>query len=115
MARKSSGLADQNKTRRLLSEHLCEYVNSNWSTKSALHLAAYVLWRLNWIHPFADGNGRTARTVSYVVLSIKLDGLLPGAPTIPDQIADDKQPYYLALEAAELGVEGHATDRRLST
>jgi Fic family protein len=82
-------------------EHLCEYVNSNWSTKSALHLAAYVLWRLNWIHPFADGNGRTARTVSYVVLSIKLDGLLPGAPTIPDQIADDKQPYYLALEAAD--------------
>jgi len=83
-------------------EHLCEYVNDNWSTKSALHLAAYVLWRLNWIHPFADGNGRTARTVSYVVLSIKLDGLLPGVPTIPDQIASDKTPYYLALEAADL-------------
>lgn len=83
-------------------EHLCEYVNDNWPTKSALHLAAYVLWRLNWIHPFADGNGRTARTVSYVVLSIKLDGLLPGVPTIPDQIASDKTPYYVALEAADL-------------
>ena len=82
-------------------EHLCEYVNANWSTKSALHLGAYVLWRLNWIHPFADGNGRTARTVSYVVLSIKLDGLLPGVPTIPDQIASDKTPYYVALEAAD--------------
>ncbi|MGC9960185.1 Fic family protein [Roseiarcus sp.] len=23
-----------------------------------------MLWRLNWIHPFADGNGRIARTVS---------------------------------------------------
>jgi fido (protein-threonine AMPylation protein) len=21
--------------------------------------AAYALWRLNWIHPFAGGNGRT--------------------------------------------------------
>ena len=83
-------------------EHLCEYVNGNWPTKSALHLAAYVLWRLNWIHPFADGNGRTSRTVSYVVLSIKLDGLLPGVPTIPDQIASDKTPYYVALEAADL-------------
>jgi Fic family protein len=82
-------------------EHLCEYVNDNWSTKSALHLAAYVLWRLNWIHPFADGNGRTARTVSYVVLSIKLDSLLPGKPAIFDQIASDKTPYYHALEAAD--------------
>jgi Fic family protein len=82
-------------------EHLCGYVNNNWSTKSALHLAAYVLWRLNWIHPFADGNGRTARTVSYVVLNIKLDSLLPGVPTIPDQIAGDKKPYYVALEAAD--------------
>jgi Fic family protein len=82
-------------------EHLCDYVNDNWSTKSALHLSAYVLWRLNWIHPFADGNGRTARTVSCVILSVKLDGLLPGIPTIPDQIASDKSPYYLALEAAD--------------
>jgi Fic family protein len=80
---------------------LCEYVNSNWKAKSALHLCAYVLWRLNWIHPFADGNGRTARALSYVVLSIKLDSLLPGTKTIPDQIADDKTPYYEALEAAD--------------
>lgn len=47
----------------------------NWS-KPADHLGAYVLWKLNWIHPFADGNGRTARAVAYVVMSIKLDSLL---------------------------------------
>jgi Fic family protein len=80
---------------------LCEYVNANWATKTAIHLAAYVLWKMNWIHPFADGNGRTARAISYVVLSIKLDGLLPGTPTIPDQIASDKSPYYDALEKAD--------------
>jgi Fic family protein len=79
---------------------LCEYVNENWD-KSAIHLAAYVLWKMNWIHPFADGNGRTARAVSYLVLSIKLNGLLPGAPTIPEQIASDKEPYYRALEQAD--------------
>lgn len=56
---------------------LCEYINENWA-KSAGHLAAYVLWKMNWIHPFADGNGRTARAVSYVVLSIKLDSLQRG-------------------------------------
>jgi Fic family protein len=82
-------------------EHLCEYVNDNWSSCSAVQLAAYVLWKLNWIHPFADGNGRTARAVAYVVLSVKLDSLLPGAPTIPEQIAGNKQPYYDALEAAD--------------
>jgi Fic family protein len=82
-------------------EHLCDYVNENWS-RTAVHLAAYVLWRLNWIHPFADGNGRTARAVSYVVMIAKLDSLLPGAPTIPEQIAGNKKPYYDALEAADL-------------
>jgi Fic family protein len=76
---------------------MCDYVNQNWG-RSALHLAAYVLWRINWIHPFADGNGRTARAVSYILLSIKLDSLLPGTKTIPDQIAADKKPYYAALE-----------------
>ena len=79
---------------------MCEYINENWSM-SAVHLAAYVLWKMNWIHPFADGNGRTARAVSYVVLSVKLDSLLPGTPTIPEQIAADKDPYYKALEEAD--------------
>jgi Fic family protein len=82
-------------------EHLCEYVNDHWSSANAVYLAAYVLWKLNWIHPFADGNGRTARAVAYVVLSVKLDSLLPGAPTIPEQIAGNKNPYYDALEAAD--------------
>jgi Fic family protein len=91
-------------------EHLCDYVNDNWSTKTALHLGAYVLWKLNWIHPFADGNGRTARAVSYVVMSIKLDSVLPGAPTIPEQIAGDKKPYYDALEIADQHLQNGKVD-----
>ena len=82
-------------------EAMCIYVNDHWASANALHLAAYVLWKLNWIHPFSDGNGRTARAVSYVVLSAKLDSLLPGTPTIPEQIAANKRPYYDALEAAD--------------
>jgi Fic family protein len=90
-------------------EHLCNYVNENWSS-NAVHLAAYVLWKLNWIHPFADGNGRTARAIAYVVLSIKLDGILPGAPTIPEQIAGNKKPYYDALEAADIHLANGKVD-----
>jgi Fic family protein len=59
------------------------------------------MWRLNWIHPFADGNGRTSRIVSYVVLSIRAGALLPGTPTIPDQIVDNRKPYFDALDAAD--------------
>lgn len=55
-----------------LVEDLCDYVNDNWNTASAVHLASYVMWRLNWIHPFADGNGRTSRILSFVVLSVKI-------------------------------------------
>jgi Fic family protein len=84
-----------------LIEELCDYVNEHWS-KSALHLAAYVLWRMNWIHPFVDGNGRTARAVAYLVLCIRLGYRLPGTKTIPDHIADNKRPYYEALEQVDL-------------
>lgn len=83
-----------------LVEHMCDYVNQNWE-KSPVHLAAYLIWRVNWIHPFNDGNGRTARALSYAVLCIRLGYLLPGTNTIPEQIASDKQPYYHALEAAD--------------
>lgn len=80
---------------------MCQYVNEHWYDRNAVHLAAYVLWRMNWIHPFADGNGRTACVVSYVVLSAKLHSVLPGAPAIPDLIAADKAPYYKHLEEAD--------------
>ncbi len=40
-----------------LVEEMCDHVNNNWD-RSPIYLAAYVLWRLNWIHAFVDGNGR---------------------------------------------------------
>jgi Fic family protein len=83
-----------------LVEELCDHVNANWN-RTPLYLASYVLWRLNWIHPFADGNGRTSRTISFVVLCARLGYRVPGSPTIPEQISNDKSPYYKALEKAD--------------
>jgi Fic family protein len=83
-------------------EELCDYINDKWNEKSPLHLASYVMWRLNWIHPFTDGNGRTSRAASYMILCLKLGYVLPGKRTIPDQIAENKTPYYKALEAADI-------------
>ena len=84
-----------------LIEDMCYYVNSHRDDRTAIHLAAYVMWRLNWIHPFTDGNGRTSRIVSYVVLGARLKSVLRGKNTIPDQIVDNRTPYFDALEAAD--------------
>jgi Fic family protein len=43
---------------------MCAFVNERLGPDHAIECAAFILWRLNWIHPFADGNGRTARTLS---------------------------------------------------
>jgi len=92
-----------------LVEDLCDYVNSNWG-RTPIHLASYVMWRLNWIHPFVDGNGRTTRTTSFVVLCVRLGYRVPGSPTMPEQIARDKKPYYAALEQAD---SAYTADRKV--
>jgi Fic family protein len=84
-----------------LLEELCDYVNDQLETTTPIHLASYVLWRLNWIHPFTDGNGRTARAVSYLVLSVRVGMILPGSNTIPEQIIAHRKAYYDALEVAD--------------
>jgi Fic family protein len=84
-----------------LVEEMCDYVNEHWEASTALNLAAYVLWRLNWIHPFTDGNGRTARAASYLVLCLRIGHPLYGPLSVPAQIAQDKGPYYRALEQAD--------------
>ncbi len=89
---------------------MCDYVNDNWEKSSPLHLASYALWKLNWIHPFTDGNGRTACAISYLLLCLRLGYRLPGTNTIPEQIAKDKTPYYKALEAADKAWAGKKID-----
>jgi Fic family protein len=84
-----------------LIDEMCDYVMDNFEDAKALHLCAYVMWRLNWIHPFTDGNGRTSRALAYFVLCAKIGYRLPGQETLPEQIAKDKAPYYQALEQAD--------------
>jgi Fic family protein len=59
------------------------------------------MWRMNWVHPFYGGNGRTARAISYLALCVRLGFILPGEKTIPELIAEDKAPYYAALRSAD--------------
>lgn len=84
---------------------LCDYVNKNWHERDLVHLAAFVMWRLNWIHPFENGNGRTSRACSYMVLCIKHGGLLPARNSIIEQIMRNREPYYQALRIADVAYE----------
>ena len=63
------------------------------------------MWRLNWIHPFEDGNGRTSRAISYIVLCLNLGQKLPGSKTIPEVISEKKQPYYDAIDKADVAAK----------
>ncbi len=45
-----------------------------------------------------------------MILCLKMGYVLPGKRTIPDQISEDKTPYYKALEAADIAWEQNRVD-----
>ena len=76
-------------------------VQENWYIWTPTELAAYGLWRLNWIHPFIEGNGRTARAASYFLLCVRSGSLLPGRKIVPERIRQNRDGYNAALTAAD--------------
>jgi prophage maintenance system killer protein len=85
-------------------------VNSNWRTADPVSLAAFVLWCLNYIHPFINGNGRTARAVCYFVLCVSAGGWLPGTTILPELIRRERDAYVLALQAVDASYHAGAID-----
>jgi Fic family protein len=84
-----------------LMDRFISTIHENWFNLSPTALAAYGLWRLNWIHPFIEGNGRTARATCYYLLCARSGGLLPGKKIVPERIRENRVPYYEALRAAD--------------
>ena len=76
-------------------------VQENWYFMAPTELAAYGLWRMNWIHPFVEGNGRTARAVCYFLLCVRIGSLLRGQKILPERIRENRQGYVEALRAAD--------------
>ena len=54
-----------------------EDLNKKWHSHDLIQIASFALWRLNWIHPFENGNGRTSRAFSYFLMSMKEKDNLP--------------------------------------
>ena len=80
---------------------LTHEVNNRWELSDPVELAAYVLWRLTWVHPFEDGNGRTARAACYYVICVKLGRVLPGRRMLPEQFRADPKSFYACLHHAD--------------
>ena len=76
-------------------------VQENWFVWSPTELVAYGLWRLNWIHPFVEGNGRTARATCYFLLCARHGALIGGSKILPERIKENRLGYEHALRAAD--------------
>lgn len=84
-----------------LRDQFISTIHENWYNWSNTELAAYGLWRLNWIHPFIEGNGRTARAACYYLLCVRSGALLPGRKIVPERIREKSESYYAALRSAD--------------
>jgi Fic family protein len=83
-----------------LVDECCAYLNRDGSS---LHLAAYALWRVGWIHPFSDGNGRAARAICYLVFCCREQLVPPGrGATLPERIHQRWRAYQRLLDEADL-------------
>ena len=88
-----------------LMDEFVNHVNWSWQSADASRLAAYALWRINNIHPFVNGNGRTARAVCYFILCVKSGGLLPGPTILPEILRNEpvREIYVAALGEGDNG------------
>jgi len=93
-----------------LVDEMCIFVQEKFAICTPIFLSSYLMWRMNWIHPFYGGNGRTARAVAYLILCAGLGFVLPGEKTIPELIVDNRTPYYDALRAADNAWKSGALD-----
>ena len=60
-------------------------------------MASYLLWRINWVHPFGEGNGRTAFVLCNLILM--QNDILP--LSIYDRRSDEER-YFAACEAGRM-------------
>lgn len=71
-----------------------------------VEIAAYILWRVNWIHPFAGGNGRTARAAAYLALCMRAEMMIPGERPLPAWICGERDAYIEALRSVDASLAG---------
>ena len=80
-----------------LMDEMVNDINRHWESTDPIKLGAYGLWRLNWIYPFVNGNGRTARALCYYLLCVRTGTALP-RPQLPSLITGKRDEYLAAID-----------------
>ncbi len=78
---------------------MCAYANSQFD--DPIQASAHLLWRINWIHPFYDGNGRVAREMAILALLTQFGSEWEGADTISILMNRRRVEYYRVLAEAD--------------
>jgi len=84
-----------------LMDDFVNLVNRYWENEDPVLLSAFVLWQLNVIHPFINGNGRTARACCYFALCVKSGGWISGKTILPELLRQHREEYVSALQYAD--------------
>lgn len=79
-------------------------LNRRWSSLAPVEAGAFTLWFINWVYPFKNGNGRSARAFCYASMAMKMGFVPPGERTVPELIKENDDEYQLALRAADIGL-----------
>lgn len=74
-----------------------EVLHKNWASFNAVEAAAYALWGVNHVHPFCEGNGRTARALCYYVLCKKFGQWLPGSITVVELLRTQHRAHHCEI------------------
>ena len=95
-----------------LLERLCEFLNTGFPCPGKESLTGFAVLRaiiahlyIAWIHPFGDGNGRTARLLEFQIL---LSGSVPtiAAHLLSNFYNQTREKYYRELSAASRSSDG---------
>ena len=92
-----------------LMDNFINVVNANLQASDPVQLASFVLWRLCAIHPFINGNGRTARAAAYFIICLRSGGWLPGTENMVTLLKQHPD-YTAALKHADVSANAGVLD-----
>ena len=81
---------------------MLEWLYNGGRDQSPVYRAAYIMWRINAIHPFNGGNGRVARALAYLVIVSEVAPVFAGE-SLPSKLMARKPEYLDGLQAADKG------------